>query len=106
MRKLLVLALFLATATIFAQGTITGTVIDSDMNAPLPGANILVVGTSNGTTTDFDGNFSINVQNATGTLEITYVGFERNTVRFNVTGGQTQNLGRIILNTDSDALAE
>lgn len=106
MRKLLALALFLTSATIFAQGTITGTVIDSDMNAPLPGANVLVVGTTNGTTTDFDGNFTLNVQNATGTIEITFVGFERKTTRFNVTGGQTQNLGRISLMADADALAE
>ena len=106
MRKLLALAMFLTSATIFAQGTITGTVIDSDMNAPLPGANVLVVGTTNGTTTDFDGNFTLNVQNATGTIEITFVGFERKTARFNVTGGQTQNLGRISLMADADALAE
>ena len=46
MRKFLALALFLTTATIFAQGTITGTVIGSEMNAPLPGANVMVVGTT------------------------------------------------------------
>lgn len=106
MRKLLALALFLTSATIFAQGTITGTVIDSDMNSPLPGASVVVVGTQTGTTTDFDGKFNLNVQNSTGTIEITYVGFERRTIRYNVTGGQTQDLGRIVLNTDADALAE
>lgn len=106
MRKLLALALFLTSATIFAQGTITGTVIDSDMNAPLPGANVLIAGTSNGTTTDFDGKFTLNVQAATGTIEITFVGYERRTIRFNVTAGQTQNLREIILNPDPDALAE
>ncbi len=106
MRKLFALALFLTSATIFAQGTITGTVIDSDMNAPLPGANVLVVGTDNGTTTDFDGNFTLNVQNSTGTIEITFIGYERRTVRFNVGGGQTQNLGRINLNPDAGALEE
>ena len=106
MRKLLALALFLTTATIFAQGTITGTVIDSEMNAPLPGANVMVVGTSTGTTTDFDGKFQLQVQNATGTLEITFVGFDRKTVRFSVASGQTQNLGNIVLDTDADALSE
>ena len=44
MRKLLALALFLTSATIFAQGTITGTVMDSQMNGPLPGATVMVVG--------------------------------------------------------------
>ena len=106
MRKLLAIAMFLTSATIFAQGTITGTVIDSDMNSPLPGASVVVAGTQTGTTADFDGKFTLNVQNSTGTIEITFVGFERRTVRFNVTGGQTQDLGRIELSSDADALAE
>ena len=106
MRKLLAIAMFLTSATIFAQGTITGTVIDSDVNSPLPGATVVVAGTQTGTTTDFDGRFEIRVPNATGTLEITYVGFERRTIRYNVTAGQTQDLGRIILTADADALAE
>lgn len=106
MRKLLAIAMFLTSATIFAQGTITGTVIDSDMNSPLPGASVVVTGTQTGTTTDFDGKFEIRVTNTTGTLEITYVGFEGRTIRFNVAEGQTQDLGRIVLNTDADALAE
>ncbi|UJH90313.1 TonB-dependent receptor [Antarcticibacterium sp. 1MA-6-2] len=107
MRKLLALAVFfLTSATIFAQGTITGTVVDSDMNAPLPGANVKVVGTNTGTTTDFDGRFALSVPNASGTLEITFVGFERKTVAYSVAAGQTQNLGNIVLGTDADALSE
>ena len=106
MRKLLALALFLTSATIFAQGTITGTVIDSDVNSPLPGASVVITGTQTGTTTDFDGRFEIMVTSATGTLEITYVGFETRTIRYNVTSGQTQDLGRIVLTTDADALDE
>ncbi|MGY5845834.1 TonB-dependent receptor [Salegentibacter sp. HM20] len=106
MRKLLALALFLTSATIFAQGTITGTVIDSELNSPLPGATIMEVGTNNGTTTDFDGNFSLNVSSATGTVSISFVGYERRTIRFNVAQGATQNLGRININPDAGALAE
>src|SRR5690606_42073289 len=106
MRKLLAIAMFLTSATIFAQGTITGTVIDSDMNSPLPGASVVVTGTQTGTTTDFEGKFEIRVTNTTGTLEITYVGFESRTVRFNVADGQTQDLGRIVLGVDADAVAD
>ncbi|MDC0008281.1 mucoidy inhibitor MuiA family protein [bacterium] len=51
---------------------VTGTVVD-ESGLPLPGANILVKGTSNGTQTDFDGYFSLNVQNGQE-LEISYVG--------------------------------
>ena len=46
---------------IFAQQkTVSGTVSDEN-NMPLPGATVLVAGTSSGTTTDFDGKFQLNV---------------------------------------------
>ncbi len=106
MRKLLLLAMIFASATIFAQGTVTGTVIDSEMDGPLPGANVMVVGTQQGAMTDFDGNFSLDVEDATGQIRISFVGYEPKTVRFNVSGGQTQDLGQIMLNTDSNALSE
>jgi len=106
MRKLLLLAMVLTSATIFAQGTITGTVIDSEMDGPLPGANVMVVGTQQGAMTDFDGNFSLDVEDATGQIRISFVGYEPKTVRFNVSGGQTQDLGQIVLNPDANALSE
>ena len=52
---------------------ITGTIID-ESGAPLPGANILVKGTTNGTQTDFDGHFSLKVQNGQE-LVVSYIGF-------------------------------
>lgn len=52
---------------------VTGTVYDSDQ-IPLPGATILIKGTSYGSQTDFDGNFSIPVKND-DVLEINYLGF-------------------------------
>jgi len=106
MRKFLLLALLLATSTIFAQGTITGTVVGSEINAPLPGANVMVVGTTIGTMTDFDGNFSLNVESTSGTIEISYIGFEKKSIKFNVTGGETKGLGKLALNPDADALGE
>lgn len=55
----LFLAGFLTSVTMLAQEkTVTGTVTDAD-NIPLPGVNVLVKGTSRGTQTDFDGNFSL-----------------------------------------------
>ncbi len=107
MRKFLLLALFLTTTTtIFAQGTITGTVIGSEMNGPLPGANVKVVGTTIGTMADFDGNFSLNVTSASGTIEISYIGFEKQSLEFNVAKGESKNLGSIILKADANALNE
>lgn len=53
---------------------VSGTVYD-DTGLPLPGVNVIIVGTSKGTQTDFDGNYSLDVQ---GSRELTYsyVGFE------------------------------
>ncbi|AUC82343.1 SusC/RagA family TonB-linked outer membrane protein [Lacinutrix sp. Bg11-31] len=57
----------------FAQGkTISGTISDGD-NLPLPGVNVVVKGTSNGTTTDFDGNYSISA-NTGDVLVFSFVG--------------------------------
>ena len=106
MRKLLALALFLTSATIFAQGTITGTVMDSQMNGPLPGATVMVPGTNNGTTTDFDGKFSIRVEKASGTLQISFVGYETLKIPFKVADGSSRDLGEIVLNVDAGALSE
>ncbi|MHA6279165.1 TonB-dependent receptor [Salinimicrobium sp. CAU 1759] len=106
MRKFLALAFFLTSATIFAQGVVTGTVIDSEMDAPLPGANVLVVGTQAGGMTDFGGKFSIETDRSAGFIEISYVGFEKLRVPFSVTGGQTVDLGRLLVTPDADALEE
>ena len=60
----------------FSQTTITGSVVD-DNSQPIPGANIIIVGTSTGTVTDFDGNFSLTTNlNPPFTLQGSSVGFE------------------------------
>jgi TonB-linked SusC/RagA family outer membrane protein len=63
------------------QQTITGTVTD-DLGAPLPGANVLVKGTTNGTQTDFDGNYTITA-NSNDVLVFSYIGFARQEVAVN-----------------------
>src|SRR5690606_33697561 len=60
----------------YSQTTISGTVLD-DTGQPIPGANIIVIGTSTGTVTDFDGNFNLNVAQAPPfTLQASSIGFE------------------------------
>ncbi len=105
MRKLFFLAMLFASATIFAQGTITGTVIDSDSEGPLPGANVMVVGTNNGTMTDFDGNFSLEVEKASGKIKVSFVGYKATEIEFNMSNG-TLDLGNIVLKADDNALDE
>lgn len=77
---------FLVTAVAFSQGTITGTVLDGDSGGPLPGASIVVEGTTNGTSTDFDGNFIIEVAENTGNLVVSYIGFITKKVPFTGSG--------------------
>ena len=56
------------------QRSVTGVVVDSE-GVPLPGATIIEQGTDNGTTTDFDGNFSIQLENDDAILIISFVGY-------------------------------
>ena len=65
----------------YSQTKISGTVVD-DNNQPLPGANILIIGTSTGTVTDFDGNFTLTVnQTPPFDLQASMVGFATNIQR-------------------------
>lgn len=84
----------------FAQDkTITGTVTDAD-GLPLPGVNIVVEGTTNGTQTDFDGNYSISASQGQ-TLLFTYIG-QRATSRV-VGAGSVVN---VQMEEDTQALEE
>ena len=66
--------LFVCTSSAFAQKQVSGTVVD-EAGEPVIGASVIVKGTSNGTVTDFDGNFSIQKVPENGTLVFSYVGF-------------------------------
>lgn len=78
LRKLLMAGLF--PLALWAQQNIEVTGLIADENGmPLPGATIVEVGTTNGVSTDFDGNFSIEVLEG-ARLEISYVGYQPQTV--------------------------
>ena len=74
------ISFFVTTALLFcglllhAQQATTGTIIDA-AGVPIPGATIIISGTSEGTTTDFDGNFSISAESG-AVLEFSSIGFE------------------------------
>ena len=78
------------------QRVVTGSVTDSDGTA-LPGATILEVGTNNGTSTDFDGNFSIELENDDASLQISFIGFESQTVSV----ANTDNISVQLIEADS-----
>ena len=80
MKKVIKLLLFsvLSLQMVVAQKTISGVVSDNE-GLPLPGATIVVEGTSTGVTTDFDGNFSIDAEEG-DTLNISYVGYQSQSI--------------------------
>ena len=84
---------------ILPQSTVTGTVTDAD-GAPLPGANVVVKGTTNGTQTDFDGNYTIEAD-ANATLVFSYIGFGTQEVAVN---GQTTI--NVAMSEDANQLSE
>ena len=71
--------LILLSSAMSAQETISGTITDEN-GVPLPGATIVVVETNDGTTTDFDGNYSINASEGQ-TILLSYVGYETLTLK-------------------------
>lgn len=87
-------------STIFSTATITGTVVDAD-GVPLIGVNILIKGTANGTITDIDGTYSLNVDQADAVLVFSYTGYKTLEV---VVGSQT--VIDITLKTDAEVLDE
>ena len=80
-RKLLIFifTLFLLpiSITVVGQNTISGIVIDKKTGETLPGVIITVKGQTVGTTSDYDGEFSLSVNAAAKTLVFSYLGYER-----------------------------
>lgn len=71
----LMLSLLLLPMAAFAQTTASGTVVDASTGESIIGANVVEKGTTNGTITDFDGNFTLTVQDGS-VLEISYMGYK------------------------------
>ena len=95
----LVIILFLGVSQIaLAQNTISGTIRDG--NGPLPGANVIEVGTNNGVSTDFDGNFEISVSDG-ASLEISYTGYFTQTIEVG-----NQSSFDILMEEDTEQLDE
>ncbi|WP_278021152.1 carboxypeptidase-like regulatory domain-containing protein [Flavobacterium ginsengisoli] len=91
---------FLLCSSINAQTTIEGKITDAT-GMSLPGVNINEKGTKNGTSTDFEGSFKINVSNSKATLIISYLGFQ--TQEVSVAGKTKVNVS---LAEQSNALTE
>ena len=96
-KSLLFVAVLFISASVLGQTKITGEVVD-ETNQPLPGASIVVKGTTNGTSTDFDGKFTLQAGADSGTIVISFIGFQSNEVSFS---SSNSNLGTIQLQEDA-----
>ncbi|PCJ95778.1 MAG: SusC/RagA family protein, partial [Flavobacteriaceae bacterium] len=100
--NLLLILFFACQMMVYAQNniTVTGTVQDTH-GQPLPGANVLLKGTTTGIQTDFDGNFQLQNVASDGILEVSYLGFI--TQEIDVAARTTFT---IVLEEDAQALDE
>ncbi|WP_299225374.1 TonB-dependent receptor [uncultured Psychroserpens sp.] len=93
--KFFLMCFLLISSIAIAQSTVTGTVTADGL--PLPGANVVEKGTTNGASTDIDGKFTIQANATSGELVISYVGYAKMTISFN----GSQDLGTITLKADN-----
>jgi len=96
---LCVFTLLLTSSFVIAQRTVSGTV--SDDTGPLPGASVIVKGTVTGATSDFDGNYSIDIPSNDAILVFSFLGY----ITKEVTVGDQTTIN-ITLSEDSQALDE
>ncbi|WFO17182.1 SusC/RagA family TonB-linked outer membrane protein [Cellulophaga baltica 4] len=88
---------------LLAQTTVVSGTVNASDGVPLPGASIIVKGTAIGGVSDFDGNFSLSIPNATATtLVVSYIGYKSKEIALK---GLNQNL-IIVLTEDANSLDE
>ena len=96
----LIFTLCLITTVLHAQNNVTGKVTSVD-NTPLPGVTVLEVGTTNGTVTDTDGNYTLNVSADAEKIAFSFIGLETQIIKI---GGNS--IINVTLKEDSYALDE
>jgi len=89
-----------STQVIYAQRTVSGTIID-ETNTPLIGVNIMIKGTTTGTISDIDGNYSISVPDNNAIIQYTFVGYVSQTATVN-----NRNVINITMKEDLQNLEE
>ncbi len=99
--SLLVVAMSMA---VMGQGDLVGTIIDEDSETGLPGANIVEVGTTNGTITNAEGNFTLVTTSRSGEIVISFMGYESQNIPFDLSSAG--GLGEIILSVDANTMEE
>ncbi|RUA33899.1 MAG: hypothetical protein DSY77_07935 [Bacteroidetes bacterium] len=94
-----------------SNNSVKGTVMDAATGERLPGVNVLVTGTSIGTNTDLEGNYSITMPKGSNQLKFSYIGMKTKTVNVNSSvlnvslSSDVQQLSEVVV-LDSDAEEE
>ncbi len=84
----------------FAQQTVTGRVVEEGTDEPLPGVSVFVPGTTTGTTTNINGNYSLAVPKGSNQLKFSMIGFEHQLIRLE--GATTINVAMKVKTTVLD----
>ncbi|MBP0904907.1 SusC/RagA family TonB-linked outer membrane protein [Mariniflexile gromovii] len=80
--KFVLIAILFFNIAVFAQNvTVSGQVVSATDNIPIPGVNVIIMNTTKGTTTDFDGNFQIQAKKG-DIIQFSYIGFVSQVVTF------------------------
>ena len=103
-RLLLSLAVLGLALGVMGQGVLSGTVLDGESGEPLPGANIIENGTTNGAITGTDGTFVLNTTERSGEVAISFVGYKAQTIAFDLSS--SSNIGEVSLDTDAKSMEE
>lgn len=80
--KKLLFTLILMPFLVLSQGTISGVVKDGATGQPLPGVNVVVKGTQNGASTDFDGKYSLSKLKSGDVIEFSFIGYKTQDVTY------------------------
>ncbi|WGD33493.1 TonB-dependent receptor [Olleya sp. YS] len=108
MKKLTYLFFTLFSVVVYSQtGSISGKITDKEFNnEPLAFANILIQGTSTGTTSDFEGSYTFtDLEAGSYTIEFSFVGYQTQRLPVTVTSGQTTTLD-VVMSASAAALDE
>ena len=109
MKRILLITLLAFSCLMNAQdkGKLTGLLTDKEANnESLPFANVLIKGTTIGTTTDFDGKYSIQVPAGTHTVEFSFLGYKSVEKSFTIKAGETLTINQLMSAEEGVALDE
>jgi len=90
----------------FAQGTIKGVVVDAGNRESLPGANVMIDGTTIGTVTDINGRFTLQTQPGDIKLTVSFVGYVTKKLNLKVSNSETKDIGLFQLEPDAIGVNE